>query len=207
MRISLSFIVLTSLGALAARPLFLNPSVRAGTALRMDTNALVDSASLVVQGLVLSARGVETEGGMIESEYRLQVERTFEGVDLIERTIRIPGGLLEDGRGLLLAGLPRLGVGEETLLFLSEPSPSGVRMPVGLSQGRYRIARTVDGSRVAVRDQGELGLVDPQTGKVLEAAGQHVRDYAELIAEVEAAVVREQALGPRSGVSSFSEGK
>ena len=207
MRISLSFIVLTSLGALALRPLFHSPAVRAGTAMRMDTNELVESAALVIEGRVLSARGVETEDGMIETEYELLVERTFEGADVYERTIRIPGGLLDDGRGLLLAGLPRLGVGEETLLFLSEPSASGVRMPVGLSQGRYRIVRNLDGSRVAVRDQGELGLIDPQTGQVNEAAGHHVRDYAELISEIQAAVVREQSLGPRSGASSISEDK
>ena len=205
MRISLTVIVLSGLGVLALRPLFHTPAVRAGTALRMDTDALVESADLVLEGRVLSARGVETEDGMIETEYELQVERTFEGLDLVQRTIRIPGGLLEDGRGLLLSGLPRLGVGEETLLFLSEPSPSGVRMPVGLSQGRYRIVRNLDGSRVAVRDQGELGLVDPQTGEVIEAAGRHVRDYAELISEIEAAVAREQSLGPRSGASSVSE--
>ncbi|MFT5081194.1 MAG: hypothetical protein ACI9C2_002250 [Gammaproteobacteria bacterium] len=207
MRISLSFIVLTSLGVLAVRPLFHSPAVRAGTALRMDTNELVESAALVIEGRVLSVKGVETKDGMIETEYELLVERTFEGVDLVERTVRIPGGLLADGRGLLLAGLPRLGVGEETLLFLSETSASGVRMPVGLSQGRYRIVRNLDGSRVAVRDQGELGLIDPQTGEVIEAAGRHVRNYAELISEIEAAVAREQSLGPRSGASSILEGE
>jgi hypothetical protein len=173
----------------------------------MDTNELVESAALVIEGRVLSVKGVETKDGMIETEYELLVERTFEGVDLVERTVRIPGGLLADGRGLLLAGLPRLGVGEETLLFLSETSASGVRMPVGLSQGRYRIVRNLDGSRVAVRDQGELGLIDPQTGEVIEAAGRHVRNYAELISEIEAAVAREQSLGPRSGASSILEGE
>jgi hypothetical protein len=168
----------------------------------MDVDGLVEGADLVIEGLVLSAVGVETEAGMIETEYTLLVDRTFEGDDLVERTLRLPGGVLGDGRGMMLAGLPRLAVGEQTLLFLTRPSGGGIRMPVGLSQGRYRILHNLDGSRVAVRDQTDLGLVDPDSGQILQPSGSHVRDYAELIAEVEAAVARENALGPRSGGSS-----
>lgn len=195
------------MSTLALRPLFIQPAVRAGTALRMDVDELVDSAALVVEGRILSATGIETESGMIETEYRMQVDHTYEGVDAVELTLRLPGGVLEDGRGLILVGLPRLEVGEETLLFLTDPSANGVRMPVGLSQGHYRILRYLDGSRVAVREQGELGLMDPLSGRVFEANSRHVRNYAELIAEVEAAVAREISMGPRSGVSSVSEGE
>jgi len=204
MRISLTLVALIGLSTLVLRPLFHQPAVRAGTALRMEVNELVERAELVVEGRIMSARGVETEAGMIETEYQMQVDRTFEGEDIVDRTLRLPGGILEDGRGLLLVGLPRLQVGEEALLFLSAASSTGVRMPVGLSQGRYRILRRNDGSRLMVRDQTDLGLVDQDSGHVAEADSRHVRNYAELIAEVEAAVVREDALGPRTGASTIS---
>ena len=47
-----------------------------------------------------------------------------------------------------------------------------------------------------MRDQADLGLVDPNSGHVLCAEGSHVRDYAELVAEIQAAV---GGLGPEAG--------
>jgi len=191
---------LTLLGALAAlflRPLFHAPAVRAGTALRMDIPELVDGAELVVEGRVLSAEAVETDAGLIETLYQVGVDRTFVGSDAYNRVVRLPGGVLADGRGMLLAGMPMLRVGEDALLFLSGPGERGVRVPIGLAQGRYRIVTRLDGSKLAVRDQADLGLVDPRTGVLTHADGQHVRDYAELIGEVEAAVAAKSAGAPK----------
>ena len=55
--------------------------------------------------------------------------------------------VLEDGSGMILAGMPRIAAGEETLLFLSAEGATGVRMPVGLSQGKFRVIQTEDGGR------------------------------------------------------------
>lgn len=195
-----SIFTLALLGALAAlffRPLFHAPAVRAGTALRLDLPELVEGAELVVEGRILSAEAVETETGLVETIYQVGVDRTFLGNDSYNRVVRLPGGVLEDGRGMLLAGMPRLTVGEDALLFLSGPGERGVRVPIGLAQGRYRIVTRLDGSKLAVREQGELGLVDPITGVLTHADGQHVRDYAELISEVEAAVALKRAGFPK----------
>ena len=188
MRAFFTLPLLVALLALFFRPLFHAPAVRAGTALRLDTHELVQGAELVVEGRVLSAEAVRTEGGLVETIYRMVVDRTYLGEDHFDRNIRIPGGVLEDGSGMLLAGMPRLTVGEDVLLFLSGMGDRGVRVPIGLAQGRYRIVTRLDGSKVAVRDQGELGLVDPVTGRVTSADSRFVRNYAELVAEVEAAV-------------------
>ncbi|MDF1798389.1 MAG: hypothetical protein P1V81_04375 [Planctomycetota bacterium] len=195
MRTLLTLLAFGALSLLVSRPLFTEPAVRAGTALRMDVPDLVEAADLVLEGRVLSATPVETEEGLIETEYELAVDRTFRGDDVFLRSVRLPGGVLEDGRGMLLAGVPHLREGEDALLFLSHAGPRGVRLPVGLAQGRYRIVTRLDGSKLAVRDQSDLGLVDPSTGDLLEADGLHIRDYAELVAEIEASMgsVRSQA--------------
>jgi len=196
MRTVLTILAVCGLVALVLRPLLREPAVRAGTAMRMEVSELVEAAELVVEGRVLASRAVETEDGLIETEYELLVDRTFRGAPLGTRTLRLPGGLLEDGRGMVLAGVPRLRPGEDALLFLSAAGGRGVRMPVGLAQGRYRVLTRLDGSRIAVRDQADLGLVDPNSGHVLCAEGSHVRDYAELVAEIQAAV---GGLGPEAG--------
>ncbi len=195
MRSVLTILAVTGLALLLLRPALRGPGVRAGTALRMDVPDLVEAADLVVEGRVLAARAVETASGLVETEYELLVDRTFRGAPVATRTLRLPGGVLDDGRGMVLAGVPRLLEGEDALLFLSAPGSRGVRMPVGLAQGRYRVLTRLDGSRVAVRDQADLGLVDPATGRLLGEGGAHVRDYADLVAEIQAAM---GALGPEA---------
>lgn len=187
MRTVLTILALAGLVLLVALPRLREPAVRAGTALRMDVPDLVEAADLVLEGRVLEARAVETPGGLIETEYRVLVDRTWRGEPLAVRTLRLPGGLLDDGRGMLLSGVPRLAPGEDALLFLTGAGERGLRLPVGLSQGRYRVVTRLDGTRVAVRDQADLGLVDPVTGSLHEAGAVHLRDYAELVAEIEAA--------------------
>ena len=196
MRSALTILALAGLSLLLLRPLLREPAVRAGTAVRMEVPELVEAADLVLEGRVLSARAVVTESGLVETEYELLVDRTFRGAPHATRTLRLPGGVLEDGSGMVLAGVPHLRPGEDALLFLAAAGSRGVRMPVGLSQGRYRVLTRLDGSRVAVRDQADLGLVDSSSGRLEEAHGAHVRDYAELVAEIEAAL---GGLSPEAG--------
>lgn len=167
-------------------------SVQAGTAVRLDTAALTRSAALVVEGRVLASRALESSAG-IETEHLLEVERTFKGVDLPHRVIRVPGGVLKDGRGMLLSGMPRICPGEDVLLFLSPESPNGVRMPVGLAQGKYTVLRRPDGTKALVRDAAEVALVDRRTGALERTRGRVVRDYAETVARIEAALVRKES--------------
>ena len=79
-------------------------SVSAGTARRMDVADLVDGSGLVVQARVRSAEVQVGPRELIETRYVLAVSRTFWGEPATEQVVRIPGGVLEDGRGLLLAG-------------------------------------------------------------------------------------------------------
>lgn len=183
--------------SLAAVPALAPMSVDAGVAVRMDLDQLVQRAELVVSGRVLAARAVESPEGRIDTEYELTIDRTFWGEDLGQRTLRMPGGVLPSGRGLMLPGMATLAPGEEVLLLLTDEGKDGLRVPIGLAQGKFRLATTEAGVRVAVRSQAGLELLreDPAPGApaVQPAPETEVIEYAELAARLETAVARKRA--------------
>lgn len=99
----------------------------------------------------------------------------------------MPGGVLPDGTGMILPGVPRLRPGDDAILFLSRESVAGMRVPIGLSQGRFRIETPIDGHRVVVRSHEDLGLLDPKSGSLYEAGPTEYHEYAELVAKIHAA--------------------
>lgn len=168
------------------------PLVRAGTAVRMDVTGLVQSSDLILEARVLSGEARRV-GNRVETEYVLLVERTFEGEHLPLRAVRMPGGVLPDGSGMVLAGMPRLGEGESVLLFLSAEGESGIRMPVGLAQGKFGVTRTEAGEKLLTRSIAGLSLVNGQTGDEVPGTGREVRTYASMLASIEAALVAKRA--------------
>lgn len=172
------------MGVVTLRP---GGDVQAGTARRMGVVDMVDAADLVLHGHVVSARASLGHRGLIETAYTLDVRETLWGEPADQRVVRIPGGVLPDGRGLLLAGMPTIRAGEEVLLFLSGESASGVRMPVGLAQGKFTVERLLDGTVRLTRDGAGLELANPATGAVEEAPRHGVFDYAAVLADVRSA--------------------
>jgi hypothetical protein len=168
-------------------------SVRAGTALELDVSAMMERADLVVEGRVQSATPRVASRGRIETEYLLTVDRTFWGEDQGTRAITIPGGVLPDGRGMIVPGMPRLVPGEDVLLMLSERGATGVRVPIGLSQGKFRLVPGQDGIKLAVRTQGRLSLVSASSQLVRHADSASVMAYADLVAELESAAALKRA--------------
>ena len=125
--------------------------VDAGTAPHLELEEVVQHARVALVGTVQSALARRAADGMIETEYRLAVEQRFVGDGGASETVVFPGGVLADGSGLVLPGVPQLAVGEEVVLFLSDrDAQSGRRMPVGLEQGRYRLVLGADGVRRAL---------------------------------------------------------
>jgi hypothetical protein len=169
---------------------FLAPraEVAAGTALKLDVPGLVREADLIFEGRVIASRASCDELGRIATEHTVSVDRTFLGEPFGTRTFTLPGGVLPDGRGMLIAGMPRIEVGEDALFFLSRPSANGVRMPVGLAQGKFKVARTPQGVAQLVRTQADLMLVDPATGAAQPASGWSALDYHETARAIEIAV-------------------
>jgi len=159
----------------------------AGTALRMDVRELSQRSDLVVEARVLGLQAFEEPDGRIETEFQLEVQRTFLGEDVVHRAIRLPGGVLPTGKGMLLAGMPSLEVGETAILFLTAPTDTGMRMPVGLAQGKMRVVTSPSGEKLVVVDRAGLELANPETGAIAEADGSLVLPYAHVLAQIEAA--------------------
>lgn len=182
---------LLALGALAALAIVhgrrIAEPLEAGTALRMELEEAVGRADLVIEGRVLDAHPVVGANGDVFTDYELRVDRTFLGTPSAATTIRLPGGMLPSGRGTLVPGLPSLRVGQDHVLLLTEPSArGGTRLPVGLSQGRYRIVRDPSGERFAVRDDAAASLVDG-AGRPAPVDTHEVHEYAAFTARLEAA--------------------
>lgn len=161
--------------------------VEAGTARKLDLAGLVDRSELVVEGRVLGSETTLDAHGRPATRYTLAVARTFRGAQTTLRDVVLPGGVLSDGRGLVLPGMPTLVQGEEALLFLSEESRAGLRFPVGLSQGRLRIVTAPNGARRLLREHGDLELVDDRGRALPPLPQQETFDYATVVAQVEAA--------------------
>jgi hypothetical protein len=197
--------------AVASFPLWSGAPAQAGTAVRMDIAGLVDRADVVIEARVSSARAVLGPGKRIDTEYTLIVERTFYGDsappppgDRAEtRVIRLPGGVLPDGRGMVIAGIPALSSGERAILFLTRADATGMRMPVGLAQGRLRVVTDAAGKRSLVQDSAGVALVesrtdvavrgDARTDVAVHAGGKAVLDYAATVAEIEARAAHKRA--------------
>ena len=182
---ALAFLFLVSF---AHRP----AGVRAGTTVRLDVAGLVQRSELILEARVLSSQPLEV-GGRIETEHLLFVERTFQGDDQALRVVRLPGGVRADGSGMLLAGMPRLETGETVLLFLSEQGETGIRVPVGLAQGKYSVLYTETGEKLLARSTAGLSLVSGETGSAVPGTGREVRTYSSVVADIEAALVKKRA--------------
>ncbi len=165
----------------------------AGSAPRVELEELVAQCDVGLEGRVQRVRVLELGPKRIETELTLSVTRRFWGQGAAELVVRIPGGVLPDGRGLVLPGLPRFEEGEELLLFLSQESRRGTRMPVGLAQGRFRVEHRADGTKSLVRDQDDLELLDPRTGRASRAAPRARFDYDATVARLQAAAAARRA--------------
>jgi hypothetical protein len=161
--------------------------VEAGTAIRMDVGELCLRSELVIEARILGMLALQEPDGRIETELQLEVQRTFVGDDVVYRAVRLPGGRLPDGRGMMLAGMPSIEVGETAILFLTAPTASGMRMPVGLAQGKMRVVVSPAGEKLVVADRGCLGIANSSTDAVAEAVDSLVLPYAQVLAQIEAA--------------------
>ncbi len=167
--------------------------------MRLSIADLVDRSDLCLEGRVTASRAVLEHGQRIDTEYTISVARTFWGEAQASRAVRLPGGVLPDGRGMVIPGLPGLSVGDEAILFLSKPDTTGMRMPIGLAQGRMRVAADRSGRKRIVRDQEDLALAGPAGGAARPADEKAVLDYAAAVAEIEAAAAARRARSDKGG--------
>jgi hypothetical protein len=175
------------------------PTVRAGTAIRLEIEGLVDQSALVFEGHVLTARTFATPNGRVETEYVVSVHRNWVGLHQGTRTFRLPGGVLPSGAGLTIAGMPSIVQGERAIFFLTGESPSGIRMPVGLAQGKLGVVTDALGNQALVRSQRGLQLLEPATGTLTVADPLAALDYQDTVARIEAAAAARVGAGTDTG--------
>lgn len=197
----ITFTVLAAVLAVSCLAFQRAPSnVDASTVLRLDVEDLVARCDVALEGRVISARAQLDARGRIETEYVVHVARTFWGTALTDRTIRLPGGVLPDGRGLVIPGMPTLAVDETALLFLSPENVRGARIPIGLAQGRLRVVTNAEGHRSVQRDVSALDLVEANGAPSPLPAAKTALEYDATIARIEAARVARVAREKNGGV-------
>lgn len=166
----------------------------------MRVEDLVGRCDLALEARVTSKSATIDAHGRIATDYSLAVDRTWFGGAQAVRTVRIPGGVLPDGRGLVLPGMPVLAVGENAILFLTRENQHTERLPIGLAQGRMKVVRSADGAKSLEADLRELDLVDAQGKPIAATTTVSALPYAETVSRIEAACaqrVREAAKGTR----------
>ena len=153
------------LPALLTTLIVLAPAPAPSTVEELDLVTLVERADLILSGRVLATRGVERSSGRIGTRVELAVAHTWLGRRATRRAVTVVGGQLQDGRALIVPGAPSFAVGERVVLFLSPAAPDGLRTPIGLGQGKYRLGSDDEGRRTVARDLSGLTLVDPANGR------------------------------------------
>jgi len=148
----------------------------AGMILKMNLAQLTDRADAIFRGEVLSAEPgkVSIGGGTLPTiTYRLRVDEAFKGAfeakenaaPEVEITMlgTVKAAVRSDSQMRLSSSLPevpKLSVGENYVLFTTAPGNSGLRSPVGLGQGSFRIYLGANKTEFAVNELNNLGLFD-----------------------------------------------
>ena len=99
--------------------------VDAGTARRMEVETLVQSCDSALEARVLSKQSRRDARGFIVSDHMLEVSRAFVGAERGFVSASLPGGVLPDGSGMVLPGMPRL-----SCLYMVQRATADGRVPV-----------------------------------------------------------------------------
>ena len=150
-------------------------TAEAGTVRAMNLAQMTDRADMIFTGRVMGKRAEwNAERTRIYTYVTFEVETYLKGGnDARVATVRLLGGQV--GRYLAyLPGTPRFGIGEEVLLFCAGQK---ARVPsvLGLSLGKFTIARNADGERILKRDISTLMLANYSTKS--RKPGDPVRRY------------------------------
>lgn len=160
-------------------------AAQGSTVERLDLAGLFARSELVLDARVATVRVERDPRQRPETIYELATERTFFGAVQPTHTLRVLGGVLADGSGLTIPGLPRLARGERALVFLTPTSTSGQRTFVGLAQGRLRVVHDAQGAPMLERDLDGVATIDPGSGAIAPAPSASTLDYAAVAARLD----------------------
>jgi hypothetical protein len=168
----------------------------AGMVLKMNLAQLTDRAGAIFRGHVLSAEPgkISIGGGTLPTvTYRLRVDEAFKGeFDAKENASpEIEITMLGTFKAAVRSGnqthltsalpeVPKLNVGEDYVLFTTTPGKSGLRSPVGLGQGSFRIYPGANKTELAVNELNNLGLFDGSVSTQRAAGSEGPVTYTRL---------------------------
>ena len=122
----------------------------------LNIEEMTERATTIFAGRCLNVR-VETDRkfGRDVTVATFRVERSIKGTSGSTITVRMPWA----SEAAVPAGVPSFARGDEVVLFLYGESAIGMRAPVGLGQGRFRILTDKQGRRIAINDVGNRNLM------------------------------------------------
>jgi hypothetical protein len=138
----------------------LSLSVGATTLIRMDLDALANSAEFVVRA---RCRATESrwESDSIWTFAEFEVLESFKGAPPRNLRVRLPGGRAGNMH-TRVDGVPEFSVGEETVLFVERTSAGDLGI-TSWAQGTFRIRRDTAGGSRLTQDTSHFAVFDPQT--------------------------------------------
>jgi hypothetical protein len=161
--------------------------------LKMNLAELTHRADAIFRGEVVSAEPgkISAGGGTLPTvTYRLRIDEAFKGKfepkgnGSPEVEITMLGTLKATARSgkqqrltSSLPEVPKLLVGESYVLFTTARSASGLRSPVGLGQGSFRIYAGPNKTELAVNQLNNLGLFN--SAGPSQRSGQRAQQAAE----------------------------
>ncbi len=121
----------------------------------LSENKMIDGASLIVQGTVLSSQSAFRNGLVkVFTDVSIEVEDVLKGTftDPVLH-VGLPGGVV-DGTTVHIPGVPNFKPGSQVVVFLTQVNGSGYTT-VGLSQGKYTLEPDQEtGLTVAIQASG-----------------------------------------------------
>jgi hypothetical protein len=128
---------------------------------------LTSEATQIVRGTIISAH-VEphpTYNNLMTVVVKLRVDKTIKGAAGKQLEFR---QFVWDVRDFKDGAIYRRG--DSMVILLGAVSPNGLRSPVGLGQGRFKIQKDAAGQQIAVNESGNVGLF--QSASARTTAGQ-----------------------------------
>jgi hypothetical protein len=139
---------------IAALLLLTSSAAMASTVVPLSVIEMTGRSQQIFHGVCLDAEADIVDGDLV-TRLRFRVSESLKGAPADTLSVVLPGGVV-DGIRYRISGMPEFSIGEEVVLFLTEPDSRGRAWPVGLAQGDFKVRRSEDGPPQVQRSMKDL---------------------------------------------------
>ncbi|HQH80230.1 MAG TPA: hypothetical protein PK599_02420 [bacterium] len=142
----------------------------AATILPVNLEEMVAGSDVVFRGRCLGVAPKRLPNGIFATKYTFEISEVLKGDIREELEFTQVGGSLSNSKKFnapYIYGLPLYKVGSDYLVFLSEETSMGLRAPVGLQQGAFKVSIAADGSVKVLNGRGNKNLLTGAVGTSL----------------------------------------